>query len=137
MSLQEAVQLVLQAAALAVGGELFTLEMGEPVNIYDLARKVIRLSGRVPDRDIEIRMVGARAGEKLMEELLDDEERAFPTAHPGIMVAKPPVPDRAVLRRSLQELEVLATTSLNEDLAIRIKTLAGVSVHADEPQEIA
>jgi FlaA1/EpsC-like NDP-sugar epimerase len=137
MSLQEAVQLVLQAAALAVGGELFTLEMGEPVNIYDLARKVIRLSGRVPDRDIEIRMVGARAGEKLVEELLDDEERAFPTAHPGIMVAKPPVPDRAVLRRSLQELEVLATTSLNEDLAIRIKTLAGVSVHADEPQEIA
>ncbi len=63
MSVQESVQLVLQAAALSEGGEVFTLEMGEPVNIMGLARKLILLSGRVPGRDVEIEFVGARPGE--------------------------------------------------------------------------
>src|SRR5207237_9850808 len=83
MSVQEAVQLVLQAAALSTGGEVFTLEMGEPMNILDLAHKVIRLSGRVPDKDVAISVIGRRPGEKLEEELMDGFEDAVETAHPS------------------------------------------------------
>jgi FlaA1/EpsC-like NDP-sugar epimerase len=124
MSLQEAVELVLQAAALATGGELFTLDMGEPVNIYDLAHKLVRLSGRVPGRDIEIKTIGLRPGERLVEELFDVDEDGVPTDHPGIVVAVPSVPDRASLRHQLRELELLATAGLNDDLRARIKTIA-------------
>ncbi len=74
MSIQEAVCLVLQAAAMSSGGEVFTLEMGEPVNILDLARRLIHLSGRVPGRDVRIEVVGRRPGEKLIEDLLDPKE---------------------------------------------------------------
>ena len=130
MSLQEAVQLVLQAAALARGGELFTLDMGEPVNIYDLARKLIRLSGRVPGRDIEIQTIGLRPGERLEEALFDVDEDGVPADHPGIVVAVPPVPDRPLLRHHLQELEVLASAGLNDELRARIKTIGNGSIKA-------
>jgi FlaA1/EpsC-like NDP-sugar epimerase len=128
MSIEEAVQLVLQAAALAEEGEVFTLDMGEPVGIHDLARRVIRLSGHVPDKDIPIVFVGARPGEKLHEEVVDPGEEPLPSDHPGIVVARPPVPDRAALRRSLRELELLAVEGRPEDLAARIKSLAGSPV---------
>ena len=121
MSVQEAVQLVLQAAALASGGEVFTLEMGEPVNILDLANNVIRLSGRVPGRDIAVQIVGSRPGEKLHEELVDDDETPMPTGHPGIVVAKPPPPDPALLRRSLREMETLAKEGRRAELAEQIR----------------
>jgi FlaA1/EpsC-like NDP-sugar epimerase len=124
MSLQEAVELVLQASALATGGELFTLDMGERVNIYELAHKLVRLSGRVPGRDIEIKTIGLRPGERLVEELFDVDEDGVPTDHPGIVVAVPSVPDRASLRHQLRELELLATAGLNDDLRARIKTIA-------------
>jgi FlaA1/EpsC-like NDP-sugar epimerase len=130
MSLQEAVQLVLQAAALADGGELFTLDMGEPVNIYELARKLIRLSGRVPGRDIEIRTIGLRPGERLEEALFDVDEDGVPSDHPGIVVAVPPVPDRPLLRHHLQELEMLASAGVNDELRARIKTIANGSIKA-------
>lgn len=86
MTIPEAVTLVLQAGAICSGGELFLLDMGEPVKIVDLARKMIRLSGFVPDDDIEIKFVGLRPGEKLYEELLIDDEGVVGTAYDKIKV---------------------------------------------------
>jgi FlaA1/EpsC-like NDP-sugar epimerase len=88
MTIPEAVQLVLQAGALGRGGEVFVLDMGEPVKLLDLATDLIRLSGREVGRDIEIRFSGIRPGEKLYEELFFSSENASPTAHPKVLRAK-------------------------------------------------
>lgn len=123
MSLQEAVELVLQASALSTGGDVLTLEMGEPVNILELARRLIRLSGRVPGRDVLIEIVGPRPGEKLVEDLVDADEDVQPTAHPGIVLSRPPVPDRPTLRRSIRELEALVHEGRAQDLVDRMRAL--------------
>ncbi len=86
MTIPEAVQLILQAAAIGDGGEIFVLEMGEPVRIVDLARQMIRLSGFEPDDDIEIVFTGLRPGEKLHEELMAEDEEVAPTPHERIRV---------------------------------------------------
>ena len=88
MTIPEACQLVMQAGALGTGGEIFILEMGTPVKIDDLARDLIRLSGKVPDRDIEIVYTGLRQGEKLYEELITHGEGIVPTSHDKIMVLR-------------------------------------------------
>jgi FlaA1/EpsC-like NDP-sugar epimerase len=125
MSVQEAVQLVLQAGALSHGGEVFTLEMGEPVNILDLARNLIRLSGRVPERDVRISFIGARPGEKLVEEIVDPNEERIQTPNPGIVTSRPALPDRAALRRAIREIEILCEEGRAVDVAGRLKELAG------------
>ncbi len=89
MTIPEAAQLVLQAASYAAGGEIFVLDMGSPVKIYDLARKMINISGLIPDKDIEIKFTGLRPGEKLYEELLLSEEGISKTTHSKIFVGKP------------------------------------------------
>jgi FlaA1/EpsC-like NDP-sugar epimerase len=88
MTIPEAVQLVLQASASSRGGDIFHLDMGEPVRIADLAENMIRLSGFEPGRDIEIKYVGLRPGEKLYEELLVDGEDIEPTEHPRVRVVR-------------------------------------------------
>ena len=89
MTIPEAAQLILQAGAQGKGGETFILEMGESIKIADMARDLIRLSGLVPDDDIEIRFTGLRQGEKLYEELITEGEGIVPTTHEKIMVLKP------------------------------------------------
>ncbi len=106
MTIPEAVSLVLQAGAFAKGGEIFVLDMGEPVRIDDLARNLIRLSGYEPDRDIEIKYTGLRPGEKLFEELLMDEEGMQDTANQLIHIGKPIAFDEEEFLRSLDELQI-------------------------------
>jgi FlaA1/EpsC-like NDP-sugar epimerase len=115
MSIREAVLLVLQAAALSQGGEVFTLDMGDPVNILELARRLIRLSGRIPERDISIEFIGIRPGEKLVEDVVDPGEESVPSEHPSIIVSRPSRPERASLRQAMR------------DLAERMKALAASS----------
>jgi FlaA1/EpsC-like NDP-sugar epimerase len=88
MTIPEASQLVLEAGAMGEGGEIFVFDMGKPVPIVDLARKMIRLSGLVPNIDIEIKYTGLRPGEKLYEELLSDAENTISTHHDKILIAK-------------------------------------------------
>ena len=109
MTIPEAVQLVLQAAVLGRGGEIFELDMGEPVRIVDLAEDLIRLSGLVPGRDIRIEFTGVRPGEKLFEELYLDSEKLVPTGHPKVFCLKggdTALPDPAV-RMCLERLRTL------------------------------
>jgi FlaA1/EpsC-like NDP-sugar epimerase len=88
MTIPEASQLILQAGAMGNGGEIFVLDMGEPVKIVDLARDLIKLSGLVPGEDIEIKFTGIRPGEKLFEELSTNDEHADRTRHPKIFIGK-------------------------------------------------
>lgn len=117
MSLSEAAQLVLQAAAFARGGEVLTLEMGQPIRIVDLARKVIRLAGRDPDRDVEIVFTGIRPGEKLVEDVRDEGEVLMQSEHPSVYVTRPAIPERATLRRTLHRLEAMCAARLDDEIA--------------------
>ncbi|MEP6978864.1 MAG: nucleoside-diphosphate sugar epimerase/dehydratase [Thermoleophilia bacterium] len=107
MTIAEAAQLVVQAGAHGGRGEIFVLDMGEPVNIVDLARRMIELSGKEPDRDIAIEFTGIRAGEKVHEELFGPEETIAATPHPKILRASRPPIDPVWLDESLAELERL------------------------------
>lgn len=111
MLIPEAAQLVLQAGAFARGGEVFVLDMGKPVKIYDLACDLIRLSGLEPNRDIKIVVTGLRPGEKLYEELLMSEEGLENTVHNKIYVGKPTFEDMNSLTIKLEQLQKLLELS--------------------------
>jgi FlaA1/EpsC-like NDP-sugar epimerase len=123
MTIPEAVQLVIQAGALARGGEVFVLDMGEPVKILDLARSMIQLSGFEPGEDIEIIFTGIRPGEKLYEELLTDTEGVNSTKHNRIFAAKVDRPDENRLEAFLKVIGDSGWTSSENDV---IKALKGV-----------
>ena len=111
MTIPEAVALVLQAGAYAKGGEIFVLDMGEPVRIFDLACNLIRLSGLEPGRDIEIRVTGLRPGEKLYEERLMAEEGMERTENASISIGKPLDIDEEFLKAQLERLAEAAATA--------------------------
>lgn len=110
MTIPEASQLVLQASAMGQGGEIFLLDMGEPVKIVDLARELITLSGFRPGEDIEIEFSGLRPGEKLFEELSIEGEDMVPTRHPKIAVWKNIPKDRETVRAGIEKLLEVAAT---------------------------
>jgi len=105
MTIPEAVQLVIQAGSLATGGEIFILDMGQPVKIAELARDLVRLSGLEPGKDIQIVYTGLRPGEKLFEEILTSEEGATTTKHDRIFVSRPSDISYEELRAGLEEFE--------------------------------
>lgn len=122
MTIPEAVSLVLQAGAYAQGGEIFILDMGEPVKILDLAENMIRLSGLVPGEDIEIKFTGLRPGEKLYEELLIDDDNKKETANKRIFIGQPIKMDEAEFDEKMKELEK-ATFSEDENIRQVVKKL--------------
>ncbi|MGK7930819.1 MAG: polysaccharide biosynthesis protein [Microcystaceae cyanobacterium] len=116
MSIPEAVRLVMQAGAMARGGEVFLLDMGEPILIYDLALQMVRLSGLEPDVDIPIQFTGLRPGEKLYEELLIDGDNIQPTQHPKIYCANEAKLSWLILETKLNQLLVTAQSYDEEGL---------------------
>ncbi len=118
MTIPEAVQLVIQAGAMATGGEIFILDMGDPVRIMDLAENVIRLSGYIPNVDIDIKVTGLRPGEKLYEELLLDEEGIEKTAHNKIYVGHP-LPPSPELSEMLDKEMICTEESINGILTMK------------------
>lgn len=122
MTIPEAVSLVLQAGAYAQGGEIFILDMGEPVKILDLAENMIRLSGLVPGEDIEIKFTGLRPGEKLYKELLIDDDNKKETANKRIFIGQPIKIDEAEFDEKMKELEK-ATFSEDENIRQVVKKL--------------
>jgi FlaA1/EpsC-like NDP-sugar epimerase len=120
MSIPEAAQLVLQAGQMGKGGEIYVLDMGEPVLIADLARQMIRLSG-FNEADIRIEYTGLRPGEKLYEEPLADAEKTLPTPHPKLRIAQVRAPENARLLD-----EVLAWLARPEGASVRERLRAWV-----------
>jgi FlaA1/EpsC-like NDP-sugar epimerase len=134
MTVDEAVQLVLQASIIGKGSEIFLLDMGNPVRIVDLARKMIALAGLVPDEDIEIRTVGVRPGEKLFEELSRDGENVVPTSHAKIRIFKGRqeelgelLPWVSELERLLRQRDAEAVTAHLSSLVPEYQPLGGVT----------
>ena len=135
MTIPEASQLVLQAATLGEGGEIFLLDMGEPVKIVHLARELITLSGFRPDEDIEIVFSGMRPGEKLFEELSIKGEDMLPTSHPKIAAWKNLLKDRQTLHEGIEELRELAQTQDHARIVAGIKKLVPNYI-GDKPKEL-
>lgn len=123
MTIPEASQLVLQAAATGSGGQIYLLDMGEPVKVVDLARQMITLSGFRPGEDIDIEFTGVRPGEKLFEELRTEGEDIEPTVHPKVLVWKCRPTDWARVQKSLEEFASLANCPDREAIVAALQRL--------------
>ena len=120
MTIPEAVQLIVQAGAMGESGDVFVLDMGEPVRIVDLAHNMIRLSGKEPERDVAVEFIGVRAGEKLHEDLWGDGEESVSTSHPKILRAASRPVDPAWLDGEVAELERLVEAGEPVEVVARL-----------------
>lgn len=123
MTIPEACQLVLEAGAMGKGGEIYIFDMGKPVKIIDLAKKMIKLAGFIPDKDIMIKVVGLRPGEKLYEELLNDTSKTIPTYHNKIMIAQEIQEEYETLHADIEELIKIANRFENESIVAKMKEI--------------
>ncbi len=123
MTIPEACQLVLEAGAMGAGGEIFIFDMGQPVKIIDLAHKMIRLAGYTPGKEIEIKIIGLRPGEKLYEELLNDTSKTLPTHNEKIMIAVDCWDDFDALSTAVSDLEHSAGHMQDKDLVLKMKRI--------------
>ncbi len=123
MTIPEACRLVLQAGNMGKGGEIFLFDMGEPVKITDLAKKMVRLSGLELDKDIQIKFTGLRPGEKLYEELLNSEENTLPTHHSQIMIGKTRAYDFDEINNRIDELISLFKNQDNTEIVKKMKEI--------------
>ena len=123
MTIPEACQLVLEAGSMGNGGEIFVFDMGESVKIYDLAKKMIHLSGLQEGKDIEIKVTGLRPGEKLYEELLANEENTLPTHHPQILKAKVRSYDFDKVSADITDLILKFEGQNNVDIVTKMKSI--------------
>ncbi|MDI1318527.1 nucleoside-diphosphate sugar epimerase/dehydratase [Flavobacterium sp.] len=123
MTIPEACQLVLEAGAMGNGGEIYIFDMGEPVKIIDLAKKMIRLAGFKPDKDIYIKIIGLRPGEKLFEELLNDTSKTLPTHNVKIMIAQDRNCDFEEVKESILELISITKKSSSLEVVAQMKRI--------------
>lgn len=123
MTIPEACQLVLEAEAMGKGGEIFVFDMGESVRIYDLAKKMVKLSGLELGRDIQIKITGLRPGEKLYEELLTNEENTQETHHPQILIAKVRDYNFEEVQKNINEITALFNRQDNLEIVKKMKEL--------------
>ena len=123
MTIPEACQLVLEAGAMGNGGEIYIFDMGEPVKILDLAKKMIRLAGFIPDKDIQIKIIGLRPGEKLFEELLNDTSKTLPTHNTKIMIAQDNYSDFEEVKESIVELIGITKKYSNLEVVAQMKKI--------------
>ncbi len=123
MTIPEACQLVLEAGTMGKGGEIFIFDMGQQVKIIDLAKKMIRLAGFIPDKEIEIKIIGLRPGEKLYEELLNDTSKTLPTHNEKILIAQE-IQDNydKIQKATIDLIEHIADIS-NEQIVIKMKKI--------------
>jgi len=123
MTIPEACQLVLEAGAMGSGGEIYIFDMGEPVKIIDLAKKMIQLAGFTPDNEIKIKIIGLRPGEKLYEELLNDSSKTLPTHNIKITIAQDPIDDFEEMSKSISELIEIAKKHSNDKVVEKMKKI--------------
>jgi FlaA1/EpsC-like NDP-sugar epimerase len=131
MTIPEACQLILQASVVGKGGDILVLDMGRPVKIKDLAEQMIRLSGKVPGEDIEIRYIGLRPGEKLYEELFHESESLSETTHPKVLRFRHRAQDAETVALKLDELQQGVDSSDNVILQLLRELVPEGHFHQD------
>jgi FlaA1/EpsC-like NDP-sugar epimerase len=123
MTIPEACQLVLEACSMGNGGEIYIFDMGKPVKIIDLAKKMIRLAGYQPDKEIKIKIVGLRPGEKLYEELLNDSAQNLTTHHEKITIAVEVCDDFEIVSQQVEELISISLVGNSDMIATKMKNI--------------
>ena len=123
MTIKEACQLVLEASSMGNGGEIYVFDMGESIKIIDLAKKMIQLAGLKIDKDIKIKIIGLRPGEKMFEETLNINENTSKTHHPKILIGKVSVVNLLDINKSIEKLKMFIKSQQNDQIIKQIKEI--------------